>query len=364
MRDDHRQVLAAAMRWIETAHDATGRNGISAGYDLAKGWLPAYPETSGYIIPTLLRAAESLEQPDLADRAREVGAWLMRIQRPDGAFPGGVGVDGDPVVFDVGQITQGLMDLWQVTSEQSYLDSAIHAASWLSAVQDADGAWRSHAYLKYANTYSARVTWSAARVWQATGDPAHLACVERSLAWMLRQARPNGWIDRMAFDTGRTPYTHTIAYTLRGLLCCGDLVGGELGDRSIDVAVACATRLAGLRTSLYPLLPGEIGPGFEPRATYACLTGDAQMVTVWLDVANRCGDNGLRARSDETLRRLVSSQVRQPLEPASLGALPGSWPLTGGYEPLGFPNWATKFLADAILNTARSERVGQPGAAA
>ena len=34
----------------------------------------------------------------------------------------------------------------------------------------------------------------------------------------------------------------------------------------------------------------------------------------------------------------------------SLGALPGSFPLWGRYEPFGLPNWATKYFLDSLLN--------------
>ncbi|MBN6042268.1 hypothetical protein [Amycolatopsis sp. 195334CR] len=349
----HRAVLASAMTWIETAHDATGREGISAGYDLTKGWLPAYPETSGSSIPTLLRAANALGRPALAVRAHEIGDWLLRLQSPDGSFPGGVGTDGDPLVFDVGQIMQGLLELWQTTREVAVLAALGRAAIWLASVQDADGAWRSHAYRGYANTYSARVAWSLARLWQVTGDPGQLDCVARSLRWMLDQVQTNGWIDRMMVDEHEEPYTHTIAYALRGLLGCGRILGGGLGRQCAEVATRAAVRLAELGTPLYPLLPGEIGPGFRPLADYACLTGDAQMVTVWLHASRT--HPWLRDRAEDTLRRLSTAQVRQPVEPAAVGALPGSWPLTGRYQKLLFPNWAAKFLADAVLNT-ESER--------
>jgi hypothetical protein len=31
------------------------------------------------------------------------------------------------------------------------------------------------------------------------------------------------------------------------------------------------------------------------------------------------------------------------------GAIPGSFPIWGRYEPFAFPNWATKFFCDALL---------------
>ena len=52
------QRLNAAIDWIRWAHTAAGDGGISKGYDLwRKRWMPAYPETTGYTIPTLLNAA-------------------------------------------------------------------------------------------------------------------------------------------------------------------------------------------------------------------------------------------------------------------------------------------------------------------
>ena len=33
----------------------------------------------------------------------------------------------------------------------------------------------------------------------------------------------------------------------------------------------------------------------------------------------------------------------------SLGAISGSYPIWGKYEPFAFPNWATKYFADALI---------------
>lgn len=346
-----KEIVSAALAWVEQAHDVTGRRGISAGYDLNRGWQPTYPETSGYLLPTMLRAARALDRPPLAERAVEVGRWLREIQLPNGAFPG-LGAEGPPVAFDAGQIVLGLVALWQHTADPALLESAARAGRWLGSVQRPDGAWLSH--LDYPNTYSSRVAWALAELSRATGDPAYARNAERSLEWILSHVRPDGWIDAMAFDAGQVPWTHTIGYTLRGLLRGGDLVGGDLSRRCVAAASDCALRLAELHGPLHPLLPGEIGPGFEPQADYACLTGDAQMVTVWWDVAARRGDQALAGRCVEVLDRLAALQVWQPLEPAAVGALPGSWPLSGAFEPNAFPIWATKFLVDAVLDTSRS----------
>ncbi|WP_433607150.1 prenyltransferase/squalene oxidase repeat-containing protein [Dactylosporangium sp. CA-139114] len=352
-------VLEDAMRWVATAHDATGRQGISAGYDLTGGWQPTYPETSGYLVPTMLRAAGELDGPfadELRARAVQVGQWLLELQAADGSFPGGTGTEGPPVVFDVGQIMLGLLALWRATGAEAYRTAADRAGHWLGGVQRDDGAWLSH--FGYPNTYSSRVTWALAETWQATGDQAHLERVNRSLRWLAGQAQPGGWIGGMSFSAGHTAWTHTIGYALRGLLRAGDIAGGPDGQRCVAAAAECAGRLARLRTPLYPLLPGELGPDFVPLADYACLTGDAQLVTIWADLADRGDEPWLRERAAATLERLSRLQVRQPLEPAAVGALAGSWPLSGAFEPNAFPNWATKFLADAAMNLRSARPVG------
>ncbi|HXH84810.1 MAG TPA: hypothetical protein VNN07_18020, partial [Candidatus Tectomicrobia bacterium] len=50
--------LAASMEWLCRAQDAAGGGGVSRSYALRymrshrrSGWLAAYPETTGYIIP-------------------------------------------------------------------------------------------------------------------------------------------------------------------------------------------------------------------------------------------------------------------------------------------------------------------------
>src|SRR5215831_42632 len=52
----------AAVAWLLRAQDATCDDGVSQGYfpgrhDTMTGWLASYPETTGYIIPSLLTFA-------------------------------------------------------------------------------------------------------------------------------------------------------------------------------------------------------------------------------------------------------------------------------------------------------------------
>ncbi len=358
---DESEWLESAVRggtdWMLLAHAATERNGISGCFDLDRGWDPPYAETSGYSIPTLLRASRRLNDPRVDQVAFEVGRWLLSIQRDDGSFPGEMGVDGDPIVFDVGQILLGLLALHEATGDEPSERAARKAANWLCAAQDDDGAWRRDVFRGYANTYSSRVAWALAVAGHQLDEPTYADAAVRACEWIASHGRSSGWLDRMGFSEDELPTTHTIAYTLRGLLRVGTISGVP---RLVDLAVRGAGCLSRARGAFHPLLPGEFSADFLPAANFACLTGDAQMVVVWLDAARVTGDQQLADRARVTGRRLHAlQQANLGGRFETLGALPGSFPLDGGYEPRRFPNWATKFMVDAFLDLLDFQHEGR-----
>src|SRR2546421_11089960 len=84
-----RDHLIVASEWLCGAQDATPDGGVCGRYSLATGWSSSYPETTGYIIPTFLALAEELGEGDFEERAARAVRFLLSVQLPDGAFPGG-----------------------------------------------------------------------------------------------------------------------------------------------------------------------------------------------------------------------------------------------------------------------------------
>ena len=110
----HAAHLGAAIDWLCRAQDVrdghADAGGVSAGWSFEDGWLPSYPETTGYIIETMLAAARVLQRPELVGRAQRMIDWELSIQLPDGAFPGHFGEPGSrPVIFNTGQIMHGMV---------------------------------------------------------------------------------------------------------------------------------------------------------------------------------------------------------------------------------------------------------------
>src|SRR5438445_10675787 len=141
---EHEPHLVAAIEWLVRAHDATPDGGVSRAFSLAdRRWQPSYPETTGYIIPTLYAAARRLGRPDLAARAERAARWEIEIQLPTGAIRGGViGEPESPAVFNTGQVLLGWLAAFEESGQGTFADAARRAASYLVATLDGDGHWR------------------------------------------------------------------------------------------------------------------------------------------------------------------------------------------------------------------------------
>ena len=136
----HADHLRAAIDWLcraqDARNDAADAGGVSAGWSFEDGWLPSYPETSGYIVETFIAAAGALGRPELLDRANRIVDWELSIQHPDGAFPGHFGEPGSqPVIFNTGQIMHGMLAGYLQLGRRECLESAVRAGHWPSVSQ-------------------------------------------------------------------------------------------------------------------------------------------------------------------------------------------------------------------------------------
>jgi hypothetical protein len=339
--------LDAAVAWLCRTHDATGRQGSSKGYSLLHGWLPAYPETTGYVLGTLLEhARRRSDQPDLVQRARQMGDWERRIQAPDGGIMQG-SVETVPhrsIVFNTGMVLHGWIDL-EDAGHGGYEEAVARAVGFLVENLRADGTWDPAVeFSGIPHTYNARVAWAMLRWARLRGDDRTEDAARRQLDWVVSRQRPNGWFDDCVFKPGMMPSTHGLAYTLRGLLESHAITGEPSWLASVERTSEALIR----KLEVLPRLLASYDDDWRPTVRYACLTGSAQLGGVWLRLFQVTGDErwlnaGLKA-VEEAARR----QERGPIPDLS-GALPGSFPIWGRYAPLQYPNWATKFLADSLM---------------
>ena len=342
--------LGAAIDWLCRAQDVRNgeadSGGVSAGWSFEDGWLPSYPETSGYIVETFIAAARILERQDLVARAHRIVDWELSIQHPDGAFPGHFGEPGSqPVIFNTGQIMHGMLAGHLQLGRPECLESAVKAGYWLARHQDDDGCWRRFEHNGVPHTYNTRGTWALLATSTIAGDTKLKDAALRNLEWALAQQRPSGWFANNAFTPDREPFTHTIAYAIRGFLECGVLLGDE---RYLAAAVRAARAVASVQRA-DGWLAGTYSEGWAAGAHYCCLTGVAQMSLNWTRLAQEAGAAGLRENARRGIAFVKGHQRIDDPDPIVRGAIAGSAPIWGRYSMFEFPNWAAKFFADALM---------------
>jgi hypothetical protein len=349
-QQDHKTHLAAAIDWLcraqDVRNDKSDAGGVAAGWSFEDGWLPSYPETTGYIIETFLDAAKILNRPELIDRAQRMINWELSLQAPDGAFPGHFGEPGSkPVIFNQGQIMHGLVAGYTQLGRQDCLEAMIRAGHWLVKQQDADGCWRKFEHNNTPHVYNTRATWALLSAGMVANETELIDAAKRNLDWALTQQTASGWYATNAFVPERAPFTHTIAYAIRGFLECGVQLQEA---RYIDSALKAGRGIAKLQRQ-DGWLAGTYRDGWVADANYACLTGIAQMSLNWTRMAQVTGDESFRINARAGLAYLKSTQRLNDTDPVVNGGIAGSSPIWGDYSRFEYPNWAAKFYADALM---------------
>lgn len=365
----HEPHLVAAIEWLIRAHDATPDGGISRGFSLRRhpyfghrGWQPSYPETTGYIIPTLYAAARHLERPDLAARAERAAGWEIEIQLPTGAVRDGViGEPESPAVFDTGQVLLGWLAAFDETGKGEFADAAGRAARYLVSTLDADGHWRrgNSRFARADSTlYNTRTAWALAEAGSRLEDGEFTDAAARSLRAAAELQAPNGWLPSCCLSDPDQPLLHTLAYAIRGFLEGGRVLGDpRLLLAAERAAVALAEAVAG-----DGWMAGRHGYDWLPGVRWSCLTGQAQMANNWIRLAQITGDAKWLEPVPAVLDFLKRTQNRRSGEPGLRGGIKGAWPVGGAYAAYEVLSWATKFFADALMRH-EAIRAGGLGAA-
>jgi Squalene-hopene cyclase C-terminal domain len=343
------RIIAACVGWLEQAQDssATADGGVARHYSPISGWAPSYPETTGYIVPTLLACAAESGRKHLIERARRMLDWLVGIQFPEGAFQGGVigATRRSPVVFNTGQILLGL-----AAGERQfagYGDPLRRAADWLADVQDQDGCWRRFGSPFAATgekTYDTHVAWGLIEAERVVPGAGYGEAALANIRWALTRQGDNGWFANCCLTDPRRPLTHTLGYALRGVI-----EGYRLaGDPAL---LAAARRTAdGLISALRPdgWVPGRLDARWRAAADWVCVTGSSQIAHCWWQLYEITGDERYRGAS-----RRVNAWVRRTIAldgpVGQRGGVKGSFPFDGDYGRFEYLNWAVKFTLDANL---------------
>lgn len=351
---EQRRAADAAVAWLLRAQAATADDGVSHGYfpcHWDMGWRKSYPETTGYIIPSLFDYAQRYGVASVRDNAIAMAHWESDVQMENGAVQGGPvcpPAEQRAAVFNTGMVLQGWTAAWRETGEQRLFDSGRRAADFLVGDLDERGHFRSHGgFVTQAQvkTYNVLCAWALYRFGEDSDERHYKDAAVRNGEAALSEQSPNGWFDNCCLTNPEAPLTHTLGYTMQGLLELGVLSDRDDFVDGADKAAQPLMRAVGKNG----YLAGRFGPDWKPAARYNCLTGAAQIAIVLYRLHELKGGTGYLDAADRLVDYLKGVQCLESNDENVVGCIAGSYPMLGGYMTAGYPNWATKYFLDAVM---------------
>jgi hypothetical protein len=343
-------VVHEGIAWLGRAQDCSASHdgGVARDYSLVNGWATSYPETTGYIVPTMLEYARRYGNGDARARANTMLDWLARIQLPGGGFQGGR-IDATPVVpvtFNTGQILLGLAA--GVREFGARYERSMHsAAHWLANTLDPDGCWRRHP-TPFATpgekAYETHVAWGLFEAERVAPGSGYGEAGLRNVHWALTKQHSNGWFSSNSLTEPARPLTHTIGYVLRGVIEAYRLYRhGNLLEAALRTADGL---LPAIQSDGY--LSARLNERWEPLVDFVCLTGSVQIAHCLLMLYEYTGNTQYRD-SAFALNSFVRRSIDLEGPPEVRGAVKGSFPIDGSYGRYEYLNWAAKFMIDSNL---------------
>ena len=347
------QCLHHAAKWLIRAQEQGATNGCGTYY-FNTGWTSDYPETTGYIIPSLLRYAsyEKAQWSNEAEKAAlQAGEWLLDVQREDGGWPGGYVEQNRPsVVFNSGQILRGMLALYEHNKDPRWKEAALRCIEWIWAQLDEHGRFSQNDYMGAIRVYGTYVV-APILDWLPhfpENRDSWNALATRHLSWVCTQQNEVGWFancDNTQHKNDK-PIIHTIAYTIDGMWNAGLALNNE----DFKASALLPARVLATDFLTRGILNGRYTANWSGVEAFIP-TGGAQLAIVWHSMYTHTGE-AIWKEAYEKMNTLLCVIARRGARQSkdSLGALQGSFPMWGRYEPFGLPNWATKYFLDTLLN--------------
>jgi hypothetical protein len=350
------QQTRPTLLWLKQSFEANNLRGSSAYYSRLRyplrGWSAPYPETTGYIIETLLAYHQLTTEQWMLDYAIQGADWIISLQKEDGSLPGGIGEHGKPSVFNTGMMLFGLIAIYEKTNDIKYLASAKKAVQWLLSILEKDGSWQQGAYTEgFTPSYYTRVIWAILKANQHLQSTDIEHDMRRALQFYKNRLTSKNSISDWAFAKNEPAFTHTIAYTMRGFLESSQLLNDV---ESLTIAQNIAFRLIE-DFNKKGKLAGTYDENWKGDYRFVCLTGNAQL-SINLFRLYQITDNPIfNTYANLFFETIKDAPSKIPIK-GYQGGIAGSNPLWGKYQKFQYINWAAKFWLDAAYFIKTKQR--------
>jgi len=342
----------AAADWIVRGFEACGGQGVPAYYSRLhhplRGWAPPCAESTGRLIPPLLRYSRLAHKPELAALAATQTRWLLSIQSLDSSFASDPGRHAEPSVFATGQIVLALVAAFDQTSDADFLQAAAGSARWLcDELSEEAGSWQEPPTSSFQPARHTQVCHAMLEVWQRTGEQRIADRAVRALNAIAGRRLPEGTVENWGLRFENPAFTDTIADTLLGLRQCGRILG-EKGRRYQEIAEGMS-ELIRRQAPESGRLAGAFDPHMHADDSFTCLPGNCRFAQIWVERVQTTEDVECFRTALRTLRFVLDRQRTRSPGGRLRGALPGSNPLWGSYWPLKYPVTSAGALMESAM---------------
>jgi hypothetical protein len=358
------------MGWIRASFETTGDGGSSALWEAGSGWKASYPETTGYLVPTLYAYASVSGDAQFRALARRAAEWLVAIQSPEGGWQAlQVDVKAPLRVFNTGMVLDGLASAADQENDEVFRKAGLRGLEWVLGSMDADGRFSRNNFSE-GGAFDALVVAGLLEMLRFADVSEHArarhaarVALDRICEWQT----PSGWF-RNCNEASRLRRTgaallHHVGYTMDGLMRSGLLLGES---RYVDAARRAALgQIAAFETE--GTMSAEVLDNWRPyldrgRHFSWCLTGMSQCAIAWLRLAIHDRDTRFLTGARRLIDLVSRVANRSWDEPGMNHGVQGSFPLGSWYQPFQFVNWGAKYHVDSILLEREVEReLSNPG---
>ena len=359
-KNDDKTHLTRSINWIKNAQDAFPDGGISRAFNLhgenlksnKVGWQLSYPETSGYILPSLIEANKFLFDKDLDHRINRLGDFLIQMSKDGKVRGGSLNKIENYSIFDTGQVLRGLIDYYKIRNNGKILKNIKKCSDYIleSELEDT-GKFRADNLAKNSikyidnDTINIYVVPPLIQAGEILNDEKYKDLSKRILAYTISKQKMNGYFENSDFYSNNNTLTHNIGYILEGLI----ETAHHLNDLSIidktDITLKKLCELIDDKGNIN----SRYSDNWQTASKDNCLTGSSQIAISLLKSNNIKKNDNFRKKALLILDNLKTYQNNY-LENfgGGIGAMWGSWPINGNYQPYEAINWANKFFIDLI----------------
>lgn len=344
--------LIKSIEWLKNSERKTG--GSSAYYSPFLGWSKSYPETTGYIIPTLLNYYNFTKDISSYSLAIRFGEWLLSIQNARGSWSAGKYPTriNKPSLFNTGQALRGIFAISQISKNVKWKESCLLGVDWLISKMNQDCLWDYNDYLSSTTpSYYTYLFWPMLEISERLGLVENSTKIKLGLSCLSKRINNNGTISNWGFLDNKPAYTHTIGYTIKGFQECGLILKN---DNLIKVIEPTLLKLMHMSEINGGILSGMYDSSWKKYDSFTCVTGNLQIAKCFLLQYTYGKDIRFLNASARLIDNVCRIQNIKTKKLGLLGGIPGSKPFWGKYMRFRYPNWAVKYFSDAILSLIES----------